>query len=640
MKKIYLSILSLSLFSLVSWAQPTNDNVCNATELIVDGASVLYDNAGSTIETDEPSPEPGFNCVFSWCDGAGPENTSWFSFSAPSNGAVNITTCLSGNTVDTQIALYEVGNCSDFTTFTLLAANDDIPGDCSDGAQYSSTMSVDGLESGTVYYIQLDGFEGAFGNIEIAVTTGVPQSLVSFIHNSADQAMAVVDVWVNDELVVNDMNPLDLTDFILVPAEVDITLYITAFDAADNSNPYFSQTVNLDSQKDYFSMIAGIYSETGYSPAVPLSMNLISFSDIEEVEGQWIVLMGHGVTDMPTLEIEYNNGIPMIDDILPMEFDTSDPIPGGNHTMELADENGIPLGYEFCYPLGLLGNEGTSLVLLHGFNNPADNSNGPGLTAYYYNPFLNEFVEMLVGDCPIPSNDNICNAEELIVNGAPESFNSTFATVQANEPTPPNLPFNDPEADCINQWCDGENVTNTLWFYFVAPSSGSVAVSTCLPITIDTQSAVWSVGDCNDFGSLSLVGHNDDADGGCGAGDQYASAFIVGGLTAGNTYHIQVDGWGGIGGNFEIEVFDMVSVNESELNLLTVYPNPVNDQITISLPASESATFSIHDMTGKMIVSGQTSNGKTIDCSMLSSGVYHLHSVQNGTIYTTRFVKE
>jgi hypothetical protein len=257
-----------------------------------------------------------------------------------------------------------------------------------------------------------------------------------------------------------------------------------------------------------------------------------------------------------------------------------------------------------------------------------------------FNPFAGEFMELLVGDCPIPTNDDICVAEELIVNGPSESFNNTFATTQENEPTPPNLPLNDPEADCINQWCDGSDVANTLWFYFVAPASGSVAVNTCLPVTMDTQTAVWSVGDCNDFGTLNLMGQNDDADGGCGAGDTYASAYIQGGLTPGTTYYIQLDGWGGTTGDFEIEVFDMVSINESELNQMTVYPNPVMNEIMLSLPVQENASYSIHDMTGKMIVSGVINSGKALDCANLTSGVYHIHAVQNGLIYTTRFVKE
>lgn len=640
MKKIYSSILVLCLFSVSAFAQPSNDDACSATALTVDGASVIFDNTDATVQTDEPSPAPGGNCFLSWCDFAAAQNSSWFTFTAPSNGAVVVTTCLAGNTVDTQLALYEVGNCSDFGSYTLVGANDDMPGDCSDGAQYSSTLSIDGLTSGTTYYLQLDGFDSGAGEIEIAVYTGIPQSLVSFIHNSADQALAVVDVWVNNEVVVDDMNPLDITNFIAVPGDEDFTIYITDFNAVDTSNPYFSQTINLDSQNDYILMISGIYSETGYTPSIPLSMNLYSPTDINEVDGAWTVLMGHGVTDLPTLEIEYNDGLAMIDDILPSTWDTSDPIPTGNHTLELADENGIPLGYEFCFPLGLLGNEGTAIVILHGFDDPANNSNGPGVAAYFLNPFTGAFEEMLSGDCPIPTNDDICSAEELIVNGPSESFNNSFATAQANEPTPPNLPLDDPEADCLNQWCDGSDVANTLWFYFVAPASGSVAVSTCLPVTMDTQTAVWSVGDCNDFGTLTLMGQNDDADGGCGAGDLYASAYIQGGLTPGGTYYIQLDGWGGTTGDFEIEVFDMVSVNESELNQMTVYPNPVINEIMLTLPVQENANYSIHDMTGKMIESGIANAGKPIDCANLTSGVYHIHAVQNGLIYTTRFVKE
>ena len=55
---------------------------------------------------------------------------------------------------DTQLALWEVGNCNDFSTFTEIAANDD------SGPGLSALITDIALIPGQTYYIQLD----AFGN--------------------------------------------------------------------------------------------------------------------------------------------------------------------------------------------------------------------------------------------------------------------------------------------------------------------------------------------------------------------------------------------------------------------------------------------------------------------------------------------
>ena len=165
-------------------------------------------------------------------------------------------------------------------------------------------------------------------------------------------------------------------------------------------------------------------------------------------------------------------------------------------------------------------------------------------------------------------------------------------------------------------------------------------MSTCLPITFDTQAAVWSVGDCNDFGTLTLMAQNDDADGGCGAGDTYASAFFATGLAPGSTYHIQVDGWGGSVGTFEIEIFSIVGINENDLNAIEVYPNPVNNELTINVTQNGSLNYSVTDMTGKIVESGVLNGSRILDCQNLAPGVYYLQTSIADQKFATRFVKQ
>ncbi len=165
----FLSLAVAMLFSIGVIAQPANDNVCDAIDLTGGGNSDLVDNTGATVQDGENALDPPTidGCApGGWCDPAGAnesniDNSIWFKFDAPAAGSVTISACLSN--FDTQIAVYEVGDCSDFSTFTYVWGTDDIEG-CGvldDGTTMglSSEMTLECLTAGQSYYILLDGWD-------------------------------------------------------------------------------------------------------------------------------------------------------------------------------------------------------------------------------------------------------------------------------------------------------------------------------------------------------------------------------------------------------------------------------------------------------------------------------------------------
>ena len=110
--------------------------------------SMSASNAGATAQAGEPG---------AWA----PINSIWYSWTAPSNGILQIQTC--GSTVtsfDTTLALY-TGTAVNL--LTLLQSNDDT-GNCSSAVNvgYGSSITQT-VVSGTTYRIQVDGFGGATG---------------------------------------------------------------------------------------------------------------------------------------------------------------------------------------------------------------------------------------------------------------------------------------------------------------------------------------------------------------------------------------------------------------------------------------------------------------------------------------------
>lgn len=130
-----------------------NDDVCDAT-LMELNTLTAFDFDDATVEDGEPSPGAGTSSCFSddgWCHFETTlNNTVWFTFVAPES-CVRITT--SGIDGDSQIALWAVDDCGDFTTFQLEGANDD------SGPGYFSSLIQTDLIPGETYYLQIDEFD-------------------------------------------------------------------------------------------------------------------------------------------------------------------------------------------------------------------------------------------------------------------------------------------------------------------------------------------------------------------------------------------------------------------------------------------------------------------------------------------------
>jgi hypothetical protein len=163
---------------------PIYDSPCGAPEILPNGEGALLDNTACVSQSSEPRPAGG-NCgLFGvWCEG-NITNTAWAYFVAEQDVTYEITSCNEGAGFDTQLALYKVDNCSDWASFELISANDDMAGGCDVANGYSSLMYASCLEAGATYFIQVDGWEGAVGSAIVTVrTVQVDNSLEAVFNN-------------------------------------------------------------------------------------------------------------------------------------------------------------------------------------------------------------------------------------------------------------------------------------------------------------------------------------------------------------------------------------------------------------------------------------------------------------------------
>ncbi len=116
-----------------------------------------------------------------------------------------------------------------------------------------------------------------------------------------------------------------------------------------------------------------------------------------------------------------------------------------------------------------------------------------------------------------PANDNVCDAIALELNGGAQIFNNLGATAQLGEfpLSPP--PSASPLGIGNDGWALATNfIDNSVWFTFTTPAGGgNVSIdlqgSIGLPGSFNTQLAIYSATDCNDFSSFSLVQASDNS---------------------------------------------------------------------------------------------------------------------------------
>ncbi|MBI3517984.1 MAG: T9SS type A sorting domain-containing protein [Bacteroidetes bacterium] len=160
-----------------------------------------------------------------------------------------------------------------------------------------------------------------------------------------------------------------------------------------------------------------------------------------------------------------------------------------------------------------------------------------------------------------PANDLPCNAVNVPLGTIASGDNSCAGNT--GEPATPSC------------WTTG--TANTVWFSFVAPSTGNVKIRTAPGTLLNTQIAVYS-GTCGAGMTMLTSACNNDAPS-CGGTAVLLSELSLTGLTSGATYYIAVDGENSLTGTFALTVIESS----------TSYPSTSGQTCSNSILACNSA---------------------------------------------------
>ena len=144
-----------------------HDSPCDAADVLSDGTPLIMSSLGATSGYLEMGP-PALGCSVpgGWCESEASVSI-WAKFTAEEGVNYKINTCNTGTDFDSQLAAWTLDDCGDWNSYSLVASNDDAG--CSDGHPYSSTCYTSCLEAGTEVYVQIDGWYGASGQVELTV---------------------------------------------------------------------------------------------------------------------------------------------------------------------------------------------------------------------------------------------------------------------------------------------------------------------------------------------------------------------------------------------------------------------------------------------------------------------------------------
>ncbi len=203
---------------------------------------------------------------------------------------------------------------------------------------------------------------------------------VQVIHNSADAAAEVVDVWLNETLLLDNFTFRTASPFVDAPAGEEFTIAIQGPESTGPENPIWSQNYTLAENETYILVANGIVSASGYDPVQPFDIYVYGMGrEMATNMNNTDVLVFHGSTDAPTVDV-YETGVgagEIINNLMYGDFAGYLELGTMDYILEVRDETGENTVAAYQAPLATLGLEGAALtVVASGFLNPDNNSMG------------------------------------------------------------------------------------------------------------------------------------------------------------------------------------------------------------------------------------------------------------------------
>jgi hypothetical protein len=224
----------------------------------------------------------------------------------------------------------------------------------------------------------------------------IPTAQVQVIHNCADTTAAMVDVYINGNLEIDNFEFRKATPFINLPAGVNISVGVALSNSTSINDTLVSFDFNLVDGQKYIMVASGLVDTAGYSTSQPFSLEVFNPAQINAVNSaNTDVLVYHGSTDAPMVDV-VENGTSVVNNISYGEFSNNYlQLPTANYILSVSDTSGANTVASYTAPLAALNLQDTGLVVLaSGFLNPSNNNNGAAFGLWAALPVGGDLIEL------------------------------------------------------------------------------------------------------------------------------------------------------------------------------------------------------------------------------------------------------
>ena len=225
------------------------------------------------------------------------------------------------------------------------------------------------------------GLFAALPNGTVVTLNKVGTARLQVIHNSADPAAAVVDIYANGNLLLDNFNFREATPFIDVNSGQTLNIGIAPGTSTGINDTLVNIPVVLNDGETYVAVANGVLSPASFAvnpEGINTAFQLLLFSGMQEtgLNGANVdVAVLHGATDAPAVDVFARNVAQLIDSITYTELNGYVSVPAADYLLDITPSGGSPIIATYLAPLsGLSG--GAAVVFASGFLTPSANQNG------------------------------------------------------------------------------------------------------------------------------------------------------------------------------------------------------------------------------------------------------------------------
>ncbi|MEZ4938026.1 MAG: DUF4397 domain-containing protein [Crocinitomicaceae bacterium] len=242
--------------------------------------------------------------------------------------------------------------------------------------------------------------------IPLTENTTPTTARIQIVHNCAATDAAMVDVYVNDALVLDDFAFRTATPFIDAPAGTILEVDICASTSTDASSPLYTEAFTLNGGEKYVVVASGTVGTGTYTPAT--AFDLIAFNGAREsstTAGNVDVMVFHGATDAPAVDVN-EMAVPagtIVSNIAYGQNQGYLDLGASSYVLGIAPTSGSNIA-QFQADLTSLADSAIT-VFASGFLDPAQNNNAAAFGLYVSLPHGGPLLMLPVSTLSVDENE-------------------------------------------------------------------------------------------------------------------------------------------------------------------------------------------------------------------------------------------